>query len=752
MKVITPSLLLRHLLIIFNLLIVNLLIAQNQDSIPTRILSEITIVGQKSKSDIHQLPEIVGTSIYAGKKSALVVLDNVQGNVVTNTMRQVMAKVPGIFIWESEGSGIQINIAARGLSPNRSWEFNVRQNGYDISADPYGYPEAYYNPQLQSVQRIEVVRGHGALQYGPQIGGMVNYILKNGSEFNKPFQVETYQTLGSNGLFNTYNAVGGKSGKLNYYVFFDHRSADGWRDNNVYSSNTGSGTFTYRLSDRVAVTTEFTRWHSLSQQPGGLTDEQFQINPKQSLRSRNWFDLTWQTIAVTTDVQVSADQRFNVKVFNITGDRNSVGYLPSAGIIVPDEINPGTGQFNSRTVDVDNYKNYGMEARYLLSYQTGRSGHNMSAGMRLYSGTTLRYRGGKGSTGTDYDITLQDGTTWTGDIDYGSKNAALFAENLFSITDKFIVIPGIRYEYLFARASGYSNVSNGNPVYLQNQERGRGFIIGGVGMEYAVSNTSKLYANATQSYRPVQFADLTTPPTTDVIDPALTDAKGLNIDFGYRGNVKEYLVFDVSAFHLIYDNRVGTIKQQREDGSFYNYKTNVGGSASSGVEAFGEFNVTKAAGMSSGFGEVSVFASYAYNDARYNNFKVITVVDNELSETNYKDKKVEYAPENILRAGISYAFKGFSSSIQYSYTDKLFTDANNTEVPSANGQNGLIPSYSILDVTAGYKHKSGLVIKTGVNNLENKSYFTRRAGGYPGPGVLPADGRTFFVTLGFVMK
>lgn len=742
----------KSILFIFNILIVNLLIAQNLDSIPVKILSEITIVGQSSRSDIHQLPEIVGTNIYAGKKSALVVLSNVNGNVVTNTMRQVMAKVPGIFIWESESSGIQINIAARGLSPNRSWEFNVRQNGYDISADPYGYPEAYYNPQLQSVQRIEIVRGHGALQYGPQIGGMVNYILKNGSDFTKPLHVETYQTIGSNGLINSYNAIGGKTNKVNYYAFFDHRSADGWRDNNRYNSKTGSGTLTYHFSDRFSVTTEFTRWHSLSQQPGGLTDEQFNQNPKQSLRSRNWFDLTWQTAAVTGDFKINSHQRLNMKFFNITGDRNSVGYFPGAGITVADVINPATRQLNSRTVDVDNYRNYGFETRYLHSYQTGRLGHNLSAGIRLYTGTTLRYRGGKGSTGSDYSIALEHGTTWTGDIDYGSKNAALFAENLFSISEKFIVIPGIRYEYIHAEASGYSGVSNGSPIYLQNQERGRGFLIGGIGMEYAVSNTTKLYGNATQSYRPVQFADLTTPPTTDVIDPNLTDAKGLNVDLGYRGNLKEYFLFDISVFHLLYDNRVGTIKQQRADGTFYNLRTNVGSSSSNGVEAFGEYNVTKAAGSSGQVGDVSVFASYAYNDARYNNFKVVGIVNNSLSETNYKDKKVEYAPEHILRAGLTYGYKGLSTTFQYSYTDQLFTDANNTVTPTANGQNGLIPSYSILDLTAGYKHKSGLSFKGGINNLTDKNYFTRRAGGYPGPGVLPADGRTFFVTLGYRMN
>ena len=170
----------------------------NIDSIISTIiyLKEITLVGYKSRTDIQQMPEIVGTNIYAGKKSSLVVMENVQGNIVNNTMRQVLAKVPGIQIWESDGSGIQIGISTRGLSPNRSWEFNVRQNGYDIVADPFGYPEAYYNPQMQAVQRIEIVRGQAALQYGPQFGGMVNYILKNGSEIDKPFQYETQQTIG----------------------------------------------------------------------------------------------------------------------------------------------------------------------------------------------------------------------------------------------------------------------------------------------------------------------------------------------------------------------------------------------------------------------------------------------------------------------------------------------------------------------------------------------------------------------------
>jgi Fe(3+) dicitrate transport protein len=232
------------------------------DTLPHRYLEEVTVVGRYSKSDYHQMPEVVGTNIYAGKKNALIVLDNVQGNISTNTMRQVMAKVPGIHVWESDPSGIQIGIAARGLSPNRSWEFNTRQNGYDIAADPFGYPEAYYNPQLQAVQRIEIVRGQGSLQYGPQFGGLINYILRNGSEINKKFEFETQQTVGSNALFNSFNAIGGKTDKVHYYSFFDHRNGDGFRNNSEYFANSAYGTFTYYLTKKFSLTTEVMHSHT----------------------------------------------------------------------------------------------------------------------------------------------------------------------------------------------------------------------------------------------------------------------------------------------------------------------------------------------------------------------------------------------------------------------------------------------------------------------------------------------------------
>ena len=706
------------------------------DTIPHKFLEEITVVGRGSKSDYQQMPEVVGTSIYAGKKNALIVLDNVQGNVVNNTMRQVLAKVPGIHVWESDPSGIQIGIAARGLSPNRSWEFNVRQNGYDIAADPFGYPEAYYNPQLQAVQRIEIVRGAGSLQYGPQFGGLVNYILRNGSEINKKFEFETQQTVGSNGLFNSYNAIGGKTEKVHYYSFFDHRNGNGWRENSRFFTNAGFGTVTYYLTPKFSLSAEVMHSHIRSQQPGGLTDAQVERDAQQSFRSRNWFDIKWTTPALIANYKISEKARWNTKLFATIGDRSSVGFLQS--ITTKDSINAATRDYNNREVLIDHYRNYGLESRVITDYTLGAMNNTFSGGIRLYTGTTHRRSSSKGTTGTNYDLKI-DGA-YSRDIEFDSKNAAAFVENIFRLSEKVLLIPGIRYEWLEGAASGINNTVNGVPQYLQNVERSRSFLLAGVGAEFHLSKNTEVYANYTQAYRPIQFANLQAPPTTDVVDPDLKDAKGYNIDLGYRGKVKNYLQFDVSGYYLQYNNRVGTVTVSNTGGTPATYRliTNVGASTSKGFEGYAEFNPVRAFTTSTKT-DLIVFGSYGYTNATYSG-------DHKDAAT--KGKKVENAPMNIFRGGISAGYKGFLVTGQLSYVGETFSDANNTVAPSANGNTGLIPSYTVTDLTATYKFSKGLNIKAGINNLTDERYFTRRAGGYPGPGALPADGRTFFVSIG----
>jgi Fe(3+) dicitrate transport protein len=709
----------------------------------TKYLPDIKLVGRNTKADIHFLPEIVGTTINAGKKNALIMMDNVQGNVVTNTMRQVMAKVPGIQIWESDPSGIQIGIAARGLSPNRSWEFNTRQNGYDISSDPFGYPEAYYTPQLNSVQRIQVLRGAASLQYGPQFGGMVNFIMKDGSDINKRFQYEAQQTAGSFGLFNSYNAVGGETEKVHYYAFWDHRRGDGFRANSGFKVNTGYGSISWKVNKKLKIGLEITHFNYLSQQPGGLTDAQFEKDPYQSLRQRNWFEVDWNIAAINIDYTINDKSRLNIKTFAMTGDRNSIGFMQAPNIA--DSINTSTAQLNNRRVDIDQYRNFGAEARYITDYKIGNTENSFSAGVRYFVGNTFRFQNGKGDTESGYNLnTLNPYPT---DLDFLTTNTAFFAENIFRVGQKLSIIPGIRIENIRNTANGRVNLTGNSEMKITDQNRNRQFLLAGVGAEYHIGQT-EIYANYSQAYRPVLFSDLTGTPTNDVIDQNLKDAKGYNIDLGYRGRVKDYLFFDVSGFVLQYNNRIGLIAQQNLDGSFYNLRTNVGNSRSTGIEALVEFNPIKAWSSNKKFGNLNFFVSIAIINAKYQSLQVITRQGNTLVEKNLRNNRVENAPENIYRTGLTYSKKQLTITAQYSYISEAFSDANNTRTPTANGTNGLIPSYQIVDISGTYKFSEMFFVKGGINNLMNEKYFTRRSNGYPGPGLMTAEPRNFFMTVG----
>ncbi|MFM7838413.1 MAG: TonB-dependent receptor family protein [Chitinophagaceae bacterium] len=713
-------------------------------NLPT--LPEVTVIGKNISRDIMPLPELSGTSIFAGKKTSVILPDQVKGNLVTNTMRQVMAKVPGIHVWENDGSGLQIGISTRGLSPNRSWEWNVRQNGYDIAADPYGYPEAYYHPPLQAVQRLELIRGHGSLQYGPQFGGLMNFILHNGSGCSKPFQLESQQTLGSFQMLSNYLSVGGQTSKIHYYSYYNQRSARGWRDNSAYHTRTGFATITYKISSKWSVTSEAMVARYTSQQPGGLTDEQLRADARQSLRKRNWMDLSWFTGAWIANYTYSSMGQINLKLFSVMGKRTSLGFLKP--ITQPDTLLALTQSYANRTLDLDRYTNVGLEGRILHRFTWGALPSAFSGGIRLYSGSTLRYREGKGTTGLTYEPELVDGI-WPKDLDFLSKNLAVFAEQIVPLSARWMIIPGFRYETISAQAEGYFKpVAAGLPWERIEAFRRRSFMLGGIGTEYHFSPHTELYGNITRAYRPIQFADLTAPPTTDVIDPALKDATGFNADLGYRGKISNYLYVDVSVFVLQYNNRIGVLTLPRADGSVYNFRTNIGKSQSRGVEAFLECQPLQKTGKTSPKFDLSFFIAYSYTHAVYTSYRLYQKIQgDEWVEANLRNNRVENAPSSIFRGGATLTYKQTTLTTQWSAVSGTFADANNTAKPSANAQVGWIPGYQLLDLTFASSFSSHVQLRAGLNNLFNVRYFTRRAGGYPGPGALPGEGRSFFVTI-----
>ena len=244
-------------------------------------------------------------------------------------------------------------------------------------------------------------------------------------------------------------------------------------------------------------------------------------------------------------------------------------------------------------------------------------------------------------------------------------------------------------------------------------------------------------------------------PGTEQIDANLKDANGYNNDLGFRGRKGQWLYFDASVFVLQYNNRIGRITQLDNQGKAVTLKTNVGNSKSTGFEAVVDVDLVKKLKKNSRWG-MPVYVSYAYTHARYGNYYISTKNSaGKYDSINLKGNSVENAPSNILRAGIGFQAisksnpsRKFITQVQLSYVSETFSDANNTRTPSSNGNTGLIPAYHIWDWNTTYTVSKAVNVKLSVNNLTNAHYFTRRSGGYPGPGLMPSDGRAVLLSVG----
>jgi Fe(3+) dicitrate transport protein len=220
------------------------------------------------------------------------------------------------------------------------------------------------------------------------------------------------------------------------------------------------------------------------------------------------------------------------------------------------------------------------------------------------------------------------------------------------------------------------------------------------------------------------------------VDPNLKDEKGYSADMGVRGRLSDIFYYDVSLFMLDYNNRIGTILQTDSTFNVYRYRTNIGHSRNLGVESFAEVDIWKLIQKQAAKMKVSVFCNLSFIDARYTNSQ----------EAAYMNKKVELVPGTILKTGIAFRKNRFAATYQFAYTGAQFTDATNA-VFTANAINGLIPAYNVMDFSAEYTFNRMFSIYGSINNLSNNMYFTRRADSYPGPGIIPSDGRSFYLSL-----
>ena len=681
------------------------------------------------------MDDITSGAIYAGKKTELIKLDQLTLNTATNNARQAYATVAGLNIWESDGAGLQLGIGGRGLSPDRTSNFTVRQNGYDISADPLGYPESYYTPPLDFVDRIEIVRGGGALRYGTQFGGVVNFVMDAPSRFSA-FEPRVTIGAGSFGFATAMLRMSGTTGGLGYGVMYQFKRADGWRPNSEFDMHTAYAVVGYDITDRLRVTADYTFMNYLAHQPGGLTDRQFHDDPSASYRERNWFDVQWNVMSLRLDLVASETTSLRSLFFGNISGRTALGNLDRINMV--DLGGP-------RTMIDGSFTNVGNETTITQDVMLFDHTASFVGGFRLFHGETHQQQG-DASDGSDADFTFTNPDDLEGsDYVYPNDNIAVFAEGLVPVTSTLTFVPGMRLEHIATRADGYYRVLvkdlAGNPVVdttiYEDLSRSRTIFLAGLGLAWKFTDDLELFANVVQNYRSITFNDLRVTNPNLVIDPSITDERGYTLDLGVRGDITSWWTIDASIFYLRYNDRIGEILRSDVPPLYlpFRYRTNVADAYTAGIEAVMDLNISTLLSFAYSAPQLHVLINGSAIEGRY--------VSSD--DPSIDGNKVELVPPYTMKVGFTTSWKGAKASILSSWVGEHFTDASNAEY-TASAVSGIIPAYHVLDVSMQYTWK-WLTVAGTVNNVLNASYFTRRAASYPGPGIIPAEPLSFFLSM-----
>ena len=409
----------------------------------------------------------------------------------------------------------------------------------------------------------------------------------------------------------------------------------------------------------------------------------------------------------------------------VRGDRSSVQFVGFANIA---DAPNASGQFAPRQVDIDNFDSRMAELRLTHSYSLGGRDATLATGLSLTDNAMRRRQQGRGTTGSDYDLSLTTGT-FGRDLDFATSNVAVYVENLLRVTPRWSIIPGVRLERGTTAMSGTLSYLDPSEVPDEVEHR---YPLFGLRSEFQASASSELYAGWSQAYRPMLLKDVLPENAIEQIDPALKDASGWTLEAGARGLLGDRLRYDVSAFALRYNNRFGGLLQTNAQGASYLFKTNVGSSLTTGLELSLDMPV-----VTVGSTTLRAHTATSWFDAEYRKGSVVVSGQNRSIVGN----RVESVPEWISRTGVTAAGFNTSGTILVSYTSSSFADPANTVTPSANGAVGLVPSHTVVDINASHRFTDWLRVRAGIGNVFDRSYYTKRPAFYPGPGVWPSDGR-----------
>ncbi len=654
------------------------LFAQPADSV--KVLQEVTIRSFEANRPLLQVPAsvglVMGTDLQRFNNTSLVsAVNNLPGI-------RMEERSPGSYRFSIRGSSLRSPFGVR----------NVKVYWNDLPlTDPGG--NTYLNQlDANSISQIEIIKGPGSSLYGAGTGGVIllksqqseNGNLVSASWMNGSYRMKNYQLS---------LLQGGKS--TNHLVSYQHHQSDGYREQTRMVRDQLNSTFKFSFSDKEELETAIFYTDLYYQTPGGLTEAEYLVDPKQARPAAGT-----QPGAVAQQAGVSLKSFYTGVSHQYHFAKNLHNRTGVYGNFVQ-FANPAIRNYERRLE-----QNLGVRSVTDFSFALHDWTATLQGGGEFQRGYSplknyQNLQGYSGALQSDEEIrTLQYSLFGQGEL---TKGDWIFTGGLSA--------NWVNYSLLRLTASpSMPQVVKYDPVITPR-----------IALLRKINGAFSVYGNMSWGFSPPTLAEVR--PSNGIFNTELKSEKGRQIEMGGKGYfAKRKFFVDIALYHFVLDETI--VVRREPDGA--DYFVNAGATNQNGLEVL----MTWQPSLSS-----TIVKSFkAWSGITLNRYEFKDYIKDNVSFTG---NQLTGTPKEVFTGGLDFVF-----------TNRVYINltANHTsKIPLNDGNTIYADAYTLLGARAGYRsaepNKFPFELFMGADNLLDKTYSL-------GNDLNAAAGRYFNVAAG----
>jgi Fe(3+) dicitrate transport protein len=690
--------------------------------------------------------------------------------------------VPGVYGLADDGMAqTRMSVGIRGLQPRRTQRVLVMEDGMPIQPAPYVFSPLYYNPPIERIEEIEVIKGPSTIRHGPQtMAGVLNYVTSRPQRRSPGGSVEV--TPGTNGYVSAFGELGGfGTDDVRPQVQLLFKQGDGFRQNNDFRQVNGTAKLQANLGDNRSLYVKANaNYERLNATYTGLTPYTFRTDPDFNPKDDDLYQIYRASLGTIYNRRYSDDVQGTTRLYANVFHRpwwrekdvfvradvyqnspeeaepvppNTPGDLMRVGISdVRDDLILGDAPYfgNVRTFYVT-----GVE--HSLGIQHSVLGQEAD----LELGGRLHWERFKDNRKISDEVGVREGVFYQGDVSDpgpvtiigGSSIYETRALSLYAQEDvqwgPLRLSPGFRLEVFeqsrINRLKGSQYRDQTSVVPLPGFGFNWNLGTADLGAAFGESN-ARLFGGVHRGYTPPSSATFAIvgfdPPSATGADDGgfdLKAEKSWNSELGVRGRSAAGQ-FEVTGFYLYVEDLVGgrTVFQQ-----------NLGV-----VESYGLETRTKIRGGVFAGPLPTLDVSYTYLQSAIVQGLITSAIDG--APEDISGNELPAAPTHTATVGLSKTFSdlGLTLSTDVSYTGRFYTDLENLEQTNNRGERGPVPAHTVLDAGATYAYSDALSVQLTAKNVTDNVYIGSRLHSNPrqpsanlSTGIIPGARRQINLSI-----